>query len=85
MKANQHIWQSWAAILRRWGMHHVAATLLEAAGPLTLFGAQIIYLSQPLLKGIVSGSTLNALSLMLEDPQETREFTTFLREASRGT
>ena len=84
MTSNQQIWQTWSQALHRLGVYHLAVTLLEAAGPLTIFGAQIIYLCQPVLKGTVSMTGLNALAAMLEDPQEAQAFARFLIESPRG-
>ncbi len=75
-------WEVWIKTLRRWGMGSLVASLLEAAGPLTMLGAQVIYLSQPVLNGIMPGRQVDALATLLEDPVETRQFIFFLRESS---
>ncbi len=81
MSSDQHIWQVWASFLHRWGIEEWVASFLEAAGPLTILGAQAIYFSQPLLKGPVSEEHLNALARLFEDSTHTRAFIDFLREA----
>jgi hypothetical protein len=63
-------------------MHSLAATLLEAAGPLTVLGAQALYVGQPVLRSFVPGKQIDALASMLENPAETQQFVVFLRESS---
>lgn len=82
MSEYPHIWQTWAQNLHRWGVKEGAATLLDAAGPLTMLLAQIIYISQPLLGRLVSPESMTALAAMLEEPSQTRAFVETLREAS---
>jgi hypothetical protein len=82
MTVNQYNWHIWADVLHRWGLQMIVAAFLEAAGPLTILGAQIVYLSQPLLKGTVTRSNLDALAAMLEDPQESQAFASYLRKSS---
>lgn len=82
MDAKQHIWQVWARSLHRWGLEEVAAAFLEAGGPLNLVLAQGIYLVQPLVSSQASKSHLETLADILEEPQETRSFVTYLREGS---
>ena len=79
MDTNQHIWKIWADKLHRWGMLDFAASLLDATGPLNLLGAQVVYLGQPLFDQVLPAEHLDALALMLEDPDQTQAFTTFLR------
>ena len=64
-------------ILQRNRLSGVAAGLIEAAGPLSIIGAQAIYLSQPVI-GL--GNQWQALAEMLENQDELRHFATFLRE-----
>ena len=80
MEAYRHIWQSWANTLHRWGMGDWVASFLEAAGPLTIIGAQAVYLGQPLFKLAVPENHLDALAHLLEDDGQTRAFATLLRE-----
>ena len=82
MIADHPFWEIWAKTLRRWGMHGLAVSLLEAAGPLTMLGAQLIYLSQPVLRSITPGRQIDALATMLDNPAETQQFIVFLRENS---
>jgi hypothetical protein len=84
MTANEQIWASWATTLRRWGLQNWAAAVLEAAGPLTILGAQVVYLGQPILSGVMPKSGLNALSNLLENQQQVQAFAAFLKEQPRG-
>ncbi|MBI3158637.1 MAG: hypothetical protein HYZ26_03430 [Chloroflexi bacterium] len=72
--------RGWRSKLQAWGLEDVAASLLEATGPLHLAAAQLVYLGQPLLAGLVPEDRLNALARLLEDPQETRALAQTLRE-----
>lgn len=81
MSTEHPFWEVWAKFLRRWGMQTFAAALLEAAGPLTLLGAQAIYVGQPLLRSLMPGSQIDAMATMLDNPAETQQFVVFLRES----
>jgi hypothetical protein len=81
MDENQQSWRGWASTLQRWGIKEGVASLLESAGSLAVFLAQIVYLSQPLLSGSVSTPALQAFARVLENPSDRREFVSFLREA----
>ena len=76
----QTYWPGWAHFLQRFGLQQPAATVLEAAGPLAWFLAQIVYLGQPFLDGSQSGGQWQALACLLENQAESRSFATFLRE-----
>ncbi|MBN2145744.1 MAG: hypothetical protein JW726_00090 [Anaerolineales bacterium] len=72
--------------LARYGLREWVAALLEAAGPLNVLVAQVIYLGQPLLSPIVPADSLQALATVLEEPSQTQDFIHYLREtAYRGT
>jgi hypothetical protein len=81
MDENQPIWINWARTLQYWGIREAAASMLEAAGSLCVFVAQVLYLGQPLLFGVVSSTSLHAFARVLENPTQRREFVSFLREA----
>lgn len=68
-------WSEWAESLRRLKLDGFAAWLLEAGGPLTLLGAQAVYLSQP----FISGKHLDSLAHMLEKDEESQAFASYLR------
>ncbi len=80
MDSNHQIWRVWASTLHRWGLQNLVASFLEAAGPLTLLGAQAIYLGQPFLKGILPANHTQALAELFEDSRQAQEFVSFLRE-----
>jgi hypothetical protein len=81
MDEDQHIWRSWANFLQHWGVGQWAASLLEVVGPLSVLGAQVVYLGTPLLKNAVPVAQLDALARMLEDSSHTQAFVSCLREA----
>lgn len=80
MDQYHHIWHDWSNHLHRWGANRLVAELLEAAGPLTIFGAQVIYLSQPFLKPIWPEDRWQALTALLEDSQKAQRFSALLRD-----
>jgi hypothetical protein len=85
VESNAQIWRDWANALHRWGLTNFAATLLEALGPLNLFGAQMVYLTQPVLTTFVPADHLDALADLLEDSQTTQSFITVLRQSETRT
>ncbi|OGO25555.1 MAG: hypothetical protein A2W33_05350 [Chloroflexi bacterium RBG_16_52_11] len=58
------------------------ASLLEVAGPITIIGAQFVYISQPFLSHTAAKNHLVALVELLEEPETTRSFVEFLREGT---
>ena len=68
-------WSKWAETLHRFKLDGFAAWLLEAGDPLTLVGAQAVYLSQPFL----GGRKLDPLAHMLEEKEESQAFARYLR------
>lgn len=74
----QSEWSEWAESLRRLKLDGFAAWLLEAGGPLTILGAQVVYLGQPFM----GGGKLNSLAHMLEEEEETLAFARYLRGES---
>jgi len=66
--------------LHRWGLQDLLASFLEAAGPLTLIGAQVLYVGQPILRDFVPAAHLRALTSMLEDNVQRDDFVNCLRE-----
>jgi hypothetical protein len=79
MTGDQQIWQSWARTVHRWGIDHMVAAFLEAAGPMTILAAQIIYIGQPFLQPVGQPGRLGALASLLEDPGNTRIFLDMLK------
>jgi EamA domain-containing membrane protein RarD len=80
MSSDQHIWRIWAQYLHKWGLAGWAASLLEAAGPLNILAAQVIYMVQPIADTVMPDNHWQALSEMLEDTKESQRFTSLLRE-----
>jgi hypothetical protein len=80
MDQYHHIWDEWSVYLHRWGMNNLVASFLEAAGPLTIFGAQAVYLSQPFLKPVWPEERWQALTSLLENSQDTQRFAAYLRD-----
>ena len=78
--AARESWSLWAEFLRRHGMEHLVAWMLEAAGPLTVVGAQILYMGGPLLPRAISMGQVNALAGLLEDGSEALAFAAYLRK-----
>ena len=68
-------WSKWAETLRRFKLEGFASLLLSAGAPLTLLGAQALYISQPFM----GGKQIEAVAHMLEDEDETQAFARFLR------
>jgi hypothetical protein len=73
-------WHIWADQLHKLGIGDWAASLLEAAGALTLLGAQLIYVSQPILSRAVPQLQTESLAKLLEDPEQAQGFAAFLRK-----
>ena len=46
--------ENWIKTLHKLRLHNLAATFLEASGPVNLLGAQLVYLTQPVLSPFVS-------------------------------
>ena len=68
-------WPHWAATLHRLKLDGLASWLLEAGAPLTVLGAQALYLSQPFL----GGKRWNSFAHMLEEDEEAQAFARYLR------
>lgn len=78
----RELWPVWATALRRWGLHGLAAGLVEAAGPLNLLLAQALYIGQPYLRAS-GGSGISALARLLDDPRKAARFAAYLREEEK--
>ena len=74
MNSTREFWQRWAESLRRYQLHDLVASFLEAGSPFALLGAQAIYFGG----AFVRNENLNALASMLEDESETRGFAAYL-------
>ncbi|GAB4406891.1 MAG: hypothetical protein OHK0052_27960 [Anaerolineales bacterium] len=74
------LWYNWAQWLKARQSNALVASLLEAFAPLTVIGAQVVYLSQPLFHFVVPDEHLKAIAETLEDSQYTQAFINYLRE-----
>ena len=74
MKSSREYWPRWAETLRRYQLHELTASLLEAGSPLALLGAQALYFS----RGLIENDQLTALAVTLEENDEARAFASFL-------
>ena len=74
MKSSRAYWPRWAETLRRYQLHEITASFLEAGSPLALIGAQALYFG----RGLIENDQLTALALTLEDEDESRSFASFL-------
>ncbi|NDJ86135.1 MAG: hypothetical protein GYB66_09645 [Chloroflexi bacterium] len=59
-------WRDW---LERHGLSSIAGSMLEAASPLSVFGAQIIYILQPALGLVWKHDTIRDWAQLLETPE----------------
>jgi hypothetical protein len=71
--------EKWIESLYKLRLQNLAATFLEALGPLNLLGAQLVYLSQPVLSTFISKDQSQDFAKILEDPSETDLFIEALR------
>jgi hypothetical protein len=71
-------WSHWAESLRRYKLDGLASWLLEAGAPLTVLGAQALYMSQPFLDG-KQASSWSSIAHMLEEDEEVQAFARYLR------
>ena len=85
MKQTSLNWQIWADNLNRWGVKDLTVTILEALGPLSLLGAQLVYVGQPFLDPFFRKGHLDAMANLLENPQEKQAFIAYLRQPDQPT
>ncbi|MGD8403151.1 MAG: hypothetical protein PVJ21_05785 [Anaerolineales bacterium] len=76
MQIPRAYWPAWAERLHQWKLTAFAAWLLEAGGPLTLLGSQVLYFARPFL----GGEQMQALAQIFEDDNEVLAFANYLRE-----
>lgn len=79
VKITQETWHEWANKLYRWNLSEVVASFLEALGPLAFFGAQVVYLGQPLLTTFIASERTQILAELLENSDKRQDFIAFLR------
>lgn len=78
MYTSRAYWANWMDILRRQGLVEMAAWVLDAAGPLSILGAQALYICQPFVHSSASNG-MRALAFLLEQEDEARAFVTLLK------
>lgn len=74
----------WGTQLRAWQLDGLAASFLDAAEPLSVLGAQMLYVAQPALGVFLPREDVGQLARLLEDPANL----VWMREAlidSNGT
>ena len=71
--------EKWIKSLYKLRLQNLTATFLEALGPMNLLGAQLVYLSQPVLSPFIPKDQSLDLAKILEDPSETTLFIEALR------
>jgi len=71
---NQENREKWIKSLYNLRLQNFVATILEALGPMNLLGAQLVYLSQPLLSPFINQDQSQDFANLLEDPSETALF-----------
>jgi len=81
LPSERQIWEVWTRTLHRWGLNEVAARLLEAAAPVNLLGAQLVYLGQPFIKTLLPAGHLEGLAQVLEDPGRAQALIDMLNAA----
>jgi hypothetical protein len=84
MQKDRSFWPAWAHFLQQWGLAELAAILLEAASPLHVFLAQMVYAGRPFLGQMASDERFSALVSLFENQEESRSFAAFIREESSG-
>ncbi len=72
--------EKWIQALYKLRLQTFAAAFLEALGPVNLLGAQLVYLSQPILSPFISQDKSQDFARILEDPSETEIFIKALRD-----
>ena len=77
-------WPAWADFLHQRGLEDLAAWFLEAAGPLTILGAQALHFGAPFLRPALPAKQLEALAHLLEETDEGQAFVAYIREKSTG-
>jgi len=75
MQTPRSHWSDWANQLHRLKLDAIAAWLLEAGAPVTLLGAQALFVARPFL-----GPQSEALAHLLEEDDEVHAFAAYLRE-----
>ncbi len=80
MREDRSFWPSWAQFLQDKGARDLAITLLEAAGPLRILAAQVLYAGLPFFARGQSSQQWSALADLLDDSSASQSFISYLRE-----
>lgn len=78
MNTTRAYWPIWVDTLRKQGLVELAVWALEAAGPLNILGAQLLYIGQPFVSPSTSQG-LRALANLLEQEEEVSDFAALLK------
>jgi len=76
---NQNYRENWIKTLYKMRLLNLTATILEALGPMNILGAQLVYLTQPVLSPFFNSDQSKDIAKILEDPAETASFIKALR------
>ena len=76
---NQKNREKWIKTLYKLRLQNLTATILEALGPMNILGAQLVYLTQPVLSSFITSEQSQEFAKILEDPSETALFIKALR------
>jgi len=71
--------EKWIKTLYKMRLQNLTATILEALGPMNIIGAQLVYLTQPVLSPFFNSDQSQDIAKILEDPSETASFIKALR------
>lgn len=71
--------EKWIKTLYKLRLQNLTATILEALGPMNILGAQLVYLTQPVLSPFITSDQSQEFAKILEDPSETALFIKALR------
>lgn len=80
MNTSQATWQDWIQTIHSRGFASITASLLEAVTPLAIIGAQMIYISEPVLSPLFSPLKIHALANLLENQEDYQKFIYSLKE-----
>ena len=68
-------WTQWVDYMQSLKLEGLVAWVLDAGAPITVLGAQVMYITQPFL----GGKHTTAIAHMLESDEETQAFARVLR------
>lgn len=68
-KPREQLIAEWAQRLKRRGLSETACMLLPVLKPLGLLASQMVWMGQPLLRGLADETLVQELAVLLEDPE----------------